>query len=636
MSDTALFWLIPVLPLSAFVVLACGLLRFGTLAAGLAIAALAGAFALALAALVAVASGARAVVTLPWLSTGGRTLDLALALDPLSGVVAALVAGVGLVVFCYAARYMAGDPGYGRFFTEMSLFIGAMLALVLAADLITLFLAWEVVGMCSYLLIGFWHQRPGVPAAATRAFATTRLADLVLLFAVVSLTGLVGTSRISAVLAAATSGRIAGGVLPLLGVLIVIGAAGKSAQIPFQGWLPDAMAGPTPVSALLHSATMVAAGVFLLARLFPLLVVAPGALLLAAWLGALTALLGATVALAQTDLKRLLAYSTLSQIGLMFVGIGSGSVLAGIGLLIAQAIYKSALFLAAGAVDHAVDGTAFDRMGGLARRMPVTAVVFALAAAALAGLPVTLALPAKDAVLAAAQGQPALFILATVASLFTALYSARAFGEVFLGRTSDPARQAHEAPRGLLGPLLVLAVALVVVLLANAALLGQPLARLLLAMTPESPAVTALALGCAVGGVVLGLAARVAWPDRIIWPVVRPSAPVLQEEFGFRPLYLGLARAFIWATGVLGAVDRQVFDAFAGAAAHGVLVLVRLAGRFDLRGIDAAFTGLGRGIADGGQALRRLQTGMIGNELLAVALWGLGIVVLALIALAVR
>jgi NADH-quinone oxidoreductase subunit L len=358
MSGTHLFWLAPLLPLLAFVLLASGLARFGRVASGLAVAAMAGATLVSLLGLVDAARGKHALVSLPWLVVGGRQLTLALWLDPLSALVATLVSVVGLIVFAYAVSYMAEDPHRGRFFAEFSLFTSSMLALVLAADLITLFIAWELVGLCSYLLIGFWFERPGVPAAASKAFFTTRLADLAFLAGVLFLIGMVGNGRIDAILSASTHGKIVPGFLLALALLVFAGAAGKSAQFPFQGWSPDAVLGPTPVSALIHSATMVAAGVFLVARLYPLFLVAGPVLQVVAWVGVITALLGGAAALVESDLKRTLAYSTMSQIGLMFVGLGSGSLLAGVFLLLAQALYKVTLFLASGAIDHAVSSTA--------------------------------------------------------------------------------------------------------------------------------------------------------------------------------------------------------------------------------------------------------------------------------------
>ncbi len=512
-----------------------------------------------------------------------------------------------------------------------------MLTLVLAADLITLFIAWELVGLCSYLLIGFWFERPGTPAAASKAFFITRLADLALLAAVLLLIGRTGNGQIDIVLGASTHGHIASGLLLVIALLVFAGAAGKSAQFPFQGWLPDAMLGPTPVSALLHSATMVAAGVFLVARLYPLFLVTGPSLQVVAWIGVITSLLGGAAALVEQDVKRTLAYSTMSQIGLMFVGLGSGSLIAGLLLLVAQALYKATLFLGAGAVDHAVGGTAFERMGGLARHMPLTAVAFAISAIALAGLPITLALPPKDPVLAAAwQANTALFVVVLVASLLTALYSARIFGLVFLGEASEPARQAHEAKKGLLIPLLIMAGLIPIGLLANAALLGHPLEQLLGASVPEVAIVTNLALSIAVVGVALGLGARLHWPASVSWPLLNWVAPLFAGEFGLKAFYQACTWLGFWIAELLGAFDRRVFDAFATALAHATLMMVRAAGRFDVRQLDAAVRDLGRGILALGQRVRVAQTGRIENYLLMALVWGLGVLLVAVVATFVR
>lgn len=689
MNEFPLFWLAPALPLLVFVVLALGLIRRGWLAKWLAVAALAGSSTVAASSLVAAAHGTQSQVSLPWLTVGGRELRLALALDPLGALVATLVSVVGMLVFIYAAYYMAADPRLVRFFAIFSLFAAAMLTLVLAADLLTLFIAWELVGLCSYFLIGFWFERPGVPGAATKAFLTTRVSDQALLAGILLLVGAVGSGRIDEVLAAVSAGRVAPRLLLVAALLLFAGAAGKSAQVPFGGWLPDAMAGPTPVSALLHSATMVTAGVFLVARLYPLFQAAEPMLSVVAWVGAITALLGATVALVQTDLKRTLAYSTMSQLGLMFVGLGSGSLLAGILLLFAQALYKAPLFLAAGAVDHAVHGTAFERMGGLARRMPYTWFVFMIAAAALAGLPVTFALPPKDPVLMAAwEAQSALFAVVLLASLGTALYSGRMLGLVFFGNASEEATHAHEAPTGFLAPMLAFVVLLVLGLLADAAIVNRPLAELFHDEAPESVGVTALAIGIAVLGAALGLAARRTWPNSVIWPILRPLIPLLTAEFGLAPLYRGVqhfglgfanrlsmfdqrvfdpvgiwtARATERATASFGNVDRHIFDPAPRRMAHAARTMIRAAARFDrhvfdagatwsadatrrlilasarfdLRRIDAVFNAFGHWLLAVSQRFRHFQTGRIENYLLAVFIWGLGAFVLAVIATAIR
>ncbi|MBA2678955.1 MAG: NADH-quinone oxidoreductase subunit L [Ktedonobacteraceae bacterium] len=663
MIGTSIFWLAPILPITVFVLLAVGLVRYGRFASGVAIVAMASAFLVSTLGLVATMQGARGALSLPWMTVGGRHLTLALQLDPLSSLVATIVAGVGLIIFVYAANYMAQDPRRGRFFAEFSLFAGSMLTLVLAGDIMTLFIAWELVGLCSYLLIGFWYERPTAPAAATKAFLITRLADLVLLAGILLLIGTVGSGQIETLLFAATHGKIAPGLLLTIALLLFIGAAGKSAQVPFQGWLPDAMAGPTPVSALLHSATMVVAGVFLVARLYPLFVIASPVLQVVAWVGVATALLGGAAALVELDLKRTLAYSTMSQIGLMFVGLGSGSLLAGVLLLLAQAVYKATLFLAAGIVDHAVEGTEFERMGGLFRRMPWTTTAFAIGAVALAGLPVTLALPAKDPVLTAAwlDNLP-LFVVTLIASVLTALYSMRTFGLVFLGRSSHAAQNAHSVSRGLLLPLVVMAALIPIVLLANASLFAQPLAHLLGVPAPDVPAATALTLIVAFVGSAAGLGARFLWPQALIWPMLKRVSPLLEGEFGLKAVYRFIAQSGLWTINALGIFDRVVFDAFVGllvkvirtfsqrcstvdrhvfdagatSIAQAVLALARVSGRFDLRGFDASIQTFGQDVLALSRRVRLWQTGRIENYMLAVFIWGGGVVFIAVVVLIVR
>ncbi len=331
----------------------------------------------------------------------------------------------------------------------------------------------------------------------------------------------------------------------------------------------------------------------------------------------------------------------------------------GILLLVAQALYKATLFLGAGAIDHAVEGTGFARMGGLAKRMPLTALAFAISAAALAGLPVTLALPPKDPVLAAAwQSNALLFIAALLASLFTALYSTRIFGLVFLGVPSEPAQKAHEASRGLLIPLLVIAGLIPVGLLVNAALLGHPLEQLFGTSTPDVLPATALTLSVAIVGVAIGLWARRLWPTSVTWPLLKGVTPLVLGEFGLKALYRLVAQIGFWVTARLGAfdhlvfdtltrsivkgmlaatrtfsgIDRHVFDAFAAALARATLAVVKASGRFDARQIDAAVRDVGRSILTLGQRVRVVQTGRIENYLLMVVVWGLGVIALAVLA----
>ena len=656
MTAADVFWVSPLLPLAVFGVLALGAAAWPRLAIGLAIGAAGLSAIVSIVSLVAVAGGQRAASSAVWLDVGGRPFALALTLDPLAAVMATLVCVIGLIVVVYAATYMADDVHVGRFFGLLSLFIAAMLALVLAGDLITMFIGWELVGLCSALLIGFWFARSGAGAAATEAFLITRFGDLALLLAVLLIIGRVGSARLDAALAAMVGGLMSPSFVAGVGVLLFIAAATKSAQLPFQGWLPDAMVGPTPVSALLHSATMVAAGVFLIARFYPIFETIPVLLEAIAWTGALTALLGGAAALVERDLKRALAYSTMSQLGLMFVGLGAGSLVAGVLLLVAQAFYKALLFLAAGVIDRAVGGTEFGRMGGLRRHLPWTFVGFVIGAAALAGLPVTVAAPPKDPVLTAAWlHHGSLFVVTLAASLLTALYTARIVGLIFLGTPPRaPARHVGERP-GLLRPTLTLAALTPLALLINSDVLERPLERLLGDAAPHLPEMTVVAVAVAVLGVATVAWARHRWPDAIVWPPLRPVVPLFTQELGLRPAYARVADITIRIVGAMASVDRRVFDPIGNRVAERAIALVRSASRFDraifdsvatraadatlriiraaagldVRRLDAFVAGVGRSILAVSGRLRVVQTGRIENYLLPVFVWGCVLIAVA-------
>lgn len=637
MSVTQFFWIVPLLPLTVSTFVGCGVVR--KRAPAFAIAALASTLTVCIVALLAAGAGARSMGAVPWLAIAGRSLSLALILDPLAALAATMVALVALVVFVYAASYMAGDPRVARFFAMMSLFVGSMLVLTFAADLITLFIAWEIVGICSYLLIGFWFERPGVPRAATQALLVTRIADMAFLAGIVLLIEATGTTRIDTALHAIEAGRLDPHALSIIATLLFIGAAGKSAQVPFHGWLPDAMLGPTPVSALLHSATMVAAGIFLVARLYPMFLAASGVMSLVAWTGAITAMVGGVAALLQADLKRLLAYSTLSQLGLMFVGLGAGSLLAGVLLLVAQALYKATLFLAAGAIEHAIGSRELDRMRGIGWRLPLVGVSFALAVAALAGLPVTIALPPKDPVLAAAltAGSP-LFAVTVLASLITALYSTRMFAVLFVGRRASAAQSMRTVRAGLAIPTFAIALLLWIGLLADADIADRPLSSLLGSPTAVSTLATSVALAITIAGVVVGLIAyatsRFHASDatrrslaelldvRHAYGVIAAAALALSllldrlERDVFDALTARLVRGLRVAVQSTGRVDRRRFDALATRLTQFTLGFIRLTDWFDRRRLDAAVrTGAAYVLALSERA-RGVQTGQVGNYLL--------------------
>ncbi|MGA8160504.1 MAG: NADH-quinone oxidoreductase subunit L [Acidobacteriaceae bacterium] len=457
MSGTAwivrALWLIPALPMLAAGISALMPKERRRAAATLAIGSMSVSLVLALIAFgEALAHPARQVVNFPWMQFGSQWVSLGWLLDPLAAVMLVMVTFVGLLIFIYSLGYMAHDDNFTRFFCFLSLFAGAMLGVVIANSLLLLFMCWEVVGLTSYLLIGFWFQRPAAAAAAKKAFITTRVGDLGLLLGMVWLYAQTGTLVFYDHGAGCLEPGAVGGlgahltvagmaVSTAIGLLIFCGAVGKSGQVPLHVWLPDAMEGPTPVSALIHAATMVAAGVYLMARVYPLMT--GGALAVVAWVGAITALFAACIAVAQNDIKRILAYSTVSQLGYMMLGLGVGGVAVGMFHLITHAFFKSLLFLGAGSVIHGcTEEQDIRNMGGLRKYMPITFLTYASGMLALCGFPLFAGFWSKDEILHSAHGwglSRGPFYLGAIGALLTAFYMTRQVYYVFFGERRVPA-----------------------------------------------------------------------------------------------------------------------------------------------------------------------------------------------------
>ena len=464
-------WLIPVVPfVSAGLLMVFGK-RLGRVSAWVAILAVAVSAALATTVfleLQAQEESARVVVhTLgTWIDAGPLTIDWALLLDPLSSVMMLLVTWVSLLIHIYSVGYMHGDERYHLFFAYLNLFVASMLVLVTGASFATLFIGWELVGLCSYLLIGFWFTNRSYASAATKAFVVNRVGDVGFLIAMFVIFSAFGSLAFADVLPAAER-TLSTGTAVAIGLLLLVAATGKSAQIPLYVWLPDAMAGPTPVSALIHAATMVTAGVYLIARASPIYALVPDIGMVVAWIGVLTALVTALIACGQRDLKKILAYSTISQLGYMFVGVGLGSQVAGIFHLLTHGFFKALLFLAAGSVMHAMaDDTDVWRMGGLRRVMPITFLTSLVGWLAIAGFPGLSGFWSKEEILVAALDTPGaegIWVIGTIVAGVTAFYMTRWFVLIFLGRPRyhdlTPARHPHESPLSMTLPLLLLAVA---------------------------------------------------------------------------------------------------------------------------------------------------------------------------------
>jgi proton-translocating NADH-quinone oxidoreductase chain L len=460
-------WLVPALPLLACCLIVAFLRRPQRLAGLVSILAIAGSFVISLLMLLEGIEAASHLhpperwqhdLVIPWFQIGNAAIELSTFVDPLGAVMLVVVTFVSLLVQIYSLGYMVEhgelDPGFSRFYAYLSLFTFSMLGLVLADNFVQLFIGWELVGLCSYLLVGFWYFKPEAAEAAKKAFITTRFGDLGFLLGILIVYVVTQSFHFEEVTTAVRDGAFPAWLLAATMILLFCGAIGKSAQFPLHVWLPDAMEGPTPVSALIHAATMVAAGVYMVARLFELFSASPAAMMTVAWIGGFTALFAATQGLVMRDIKRVLAYSTVSQLGYMMMALGVGGLAAGIFHLTTHAFFKALLFLGSGSVIHGSGEQDMFRLGGLGRAMPQTRTTFLIGSLALAGIPPLAGFWSKDEVLLTAldHGQWALLLMGIVTAFLTAFYIFRAYFLTFHGRPRpdwvDPDEyHAADAPR---------------------------------------------------------------------------------------------------------------------------------------------------------------------------------------------
>jgi NADH-quinone oxidoreductase subunit L len=471
-----LVWLIPALPLAGFLLIflfgrVLGEPRAGILATVMTASSFFVVVGVYLDLLSRTAEERHHVVTLfSWLPVGSLHVDMALLADPLSITMALFITGIGSLIHLYAIGYMHGDPKFSKFFLYLNLFVFSMLMLVLGENLLVTFLGWEGVGACSYFLISFWHTRDSAATAGKKAFVTNRVGDWGMMVAMFLAFSSVGTLSYAGINAAAEGGKIAAVTATGIAMMLFVGACGKSAQLPLYIWLPDAMEGPTPVSALIHAATMVTSGVFLLTRMSPVLHASyPWLGDVIATVGALTALFAATIAVAQTDIKKVLAYSTVSQLGFMFLAIGSGAYVAAIFHMVTHAFFKALLFLGSGSVIHGMHHEQdMRKMGALRKLMPITGFTFIIGWLAIAGIPPFAGFWSKDEILLAAfANNRLLWLIGVITALLTAYYMTRQVIMVFFGeaRWHDQAEEngahgdhtPHESPWTMVTPLVVLA-----------------------------------------------------------------------------------------------------------------------------------------------------------------------------------
>ncbi len=669
-SIAQFLWLIPAVPMLASGVIALMKQPARKASSSLAIGSLAISLLLALVAFGHVLSGwshgfsVRETVNFAWVQMGTGTVDLGWVLDPLSAVMAVMVTFVGLLIFIYSTGYMAHDENYTRFFCFLSLFAGAMLGVVIANSLLLLFMCWELVGLTSYLLIGFWYQKPSAAAAAKKAFITTRVGDIFFLLGIVWMFAETGTLLFynhgagaleTQAIAAMLVGKAALGLsaATAIGLLIFAGAAGKSGQLPLHVWLPDAMEGPTPVSALIHAATMVAAGVYLVARVYPLMAAggtlsrggavagsATAALTVVTWVGASTAVFAALIAVAQNDIKRILAYSTVSQLGYMMAGLGMGGVAVGMFHLITHAFFKALLFMGAGSVIHGCHEEQDIRyMGGLRKYMPVTFATYAVGMLALAGFPLFFSgFWSKDAILASAHAWHSgrgPFYLLVFGALLTAFYMTRQVCYVFFGEYRGH-RHAHESPRVMTAPLAILAFFAVAL-----GIVGTPAWPWFRAFLEDHPATLAFAGFNEPGfwplvltsSIVVFLGLGLGWwlydsksPQPAERDALEKFSPTLwgwlRDRLYVDELYGVTVIAFYkWWARVADWFDRRVWGGIVAAITLAFRGLAHFDRFFDRQFVDGSFDKGCEEIYSGGGLLARVQTGRVQQylRLLAVA-----------------
>ncbi len=548
-----------------------------------------------------------------WLPAFG--VEAELRWDQLSTLMTLVVTGVGSLIHVYSIGYMRDDRAFGRFFAYLNLFITSMLILVLANNFALLFVGWELVGLSSYLLISFWFERDTAAAAGKKAFIVNRVGDVGFIVALMLIFSVFGSFGFDTVFEGAGNGELTVGMATAIALLLLVGAAGKSAQLPLYVWLPDAMEGPTPVSALIHAATMVTAGVYMVARTGAIFELAPIAAATVAVVGAATALFAATVAIAQRDIKRVLAYSTISQLGYMFMAVGAAAYVAGVFHLMTHAFFKALLFLGAGSVIHGMaDEQDMHKMGGLARKMPLTFATMAIAWLAISGIPPFAGFWSKDEILGAVFERgglwQVLWVVGIITAFLTAFYMTRLMWLTFFGRPRwAEGVQPHESPKLMTMPLLVLAGLSVVGGLVNTPFkttlehfLDPVFEAVSLAPAPEGSLAWILA-GVSVAAAVVGIGAAILR--------YRSRVPA-EDNFGWRVLGNGY----------------YVDDLYAGVFARGgKLGAAWLAFRFDARGIDGAVEGVGALTRRAGGWLRPLQTGFVRSYGLAIVAGAVGLLV---------
>lgn len=562
-----------------------------------------------------------------WFSVGTLQVNLSFLVDPLSAIMLLIITGVGFLIHLYSIKYMAGDAGFGKFFAYLNLFIFFMLLLVLGSNYLVMFIGWEGVGLCSYLLIGFWYKNSAYASAAKKAFVMNRIGDLGFLLALFFILGAFGSLEFATVFDQAAGMNMGDNTLLLITLLLFIAATGKSAQIPLFTWLPDAMAGPTPVSALIHAATMVTAGIYMVARSNIMFTLSPITLQLMAIVGIATALVAAFIALTQNDIKKVLAYSTVSQLGYMFVALGVGSFTGAFFHVLTHAFFKALLFLGAGSVIHAMSNAQDMRqMGGLKKALPITFITMMIGTIAISGIPPFSGFFSKDEILAHAFAHsPILWALGLLTALFTAFYMFRLMYLTFFGSfrgNKEQENHLHESPWQMTVPLIILAGLAIVAGFINVpeALGGNAvLANFLSPVFEHSLAIAEpfhmdhttefILMGVSsIGALVMALFAYQMYVKRNAIPPADGAANGLLYRLSYQKLYIDELYNLLFVK-PLNKLSTLLYT------------------YVDRLGLDGFVNGLGQFFVASGRGIRQLQSGYIGFYLMAMVF---GVVIILL------
>ena len=615
MNILAYSWLIPVFPVIAFVVLLFGGRRLRPIAPFVGIGAVSLSCAFVFASALWVIFYDSYSASSVWFTVGAAKVNVGLLIDPLAAIMLIVVTSVSLLVQIYSIGYMHGENRLVWYYAALSLFTAAMLSLVIADNFLQLYISWELVGLCSYFLIGFWYEKKSASRAAMKAFLMTRVGDVGFFLGLLVMFTATGTFGFSALREMVAAGTIGAGTLTAIALLLFSGAAGKSAQFPLYGWLPDAMEGPTPVSALIHAATMVAAGIYLVGRAFFIFEAAhPIALQTVAFLGAFTAFMAAMIAITMSDIKKILAYSTISQLGFMMAALGVGGYAAGLFHLTTHAFFKALLFLGAGSVIHGAATQNIYEMGGLMKKMRTTGITFLVATASIAGIIPLSGFWSKDEILtvAAANGHYAVLTILIITAFLTSFYMFRLFFVVFMGPVRD--EHAHESSPVMTVPLVLLAIPAALFGLLGAPYLGNVFGAFIEhgehhALEPNY-LVMLLALGAAVTGI------GAAWSMfRGVMPEERFGKPffyfytLLRRKFFLDEIYEAVViKPVMWFAGLTAKADVVLLDAIIVQLGSWAMRGAQQLGRFDNLILDGTINKVGMLVVGSSQQAAKVDS----------------------------